>query len=98
MDEAKAALADEDWVAAIRGFLAALRETPQNSECFLGLIRSYEAAAEEYGDPELLEQGAKVCRDALRLPLDEAERAWVVAASARINAALEAVADDSEEE
>lgn len=97
MDEARAGLRDEDWVGAIRAFLGAVQESPRDAEPYLGLIRSYEAAAEEYGDPELLEQASKVCRDALGLTLDEGERAWVVAAAGRIKAKLESLAEESEE-
>ena len=79
----------EDWVEAIRSFIAAIQADTHHVDSYIQLIRTYEAAAEEYGDPELLEQATKVCRDARKLKLDEKQRALVDAAADRINEQLD---------
>src|SRR5262245_63895710 len=85
----------EDWVEAIRSFIAAIQADTHHIESYIQLIRTYEAAAEEYGDPELLEQATKVCRDARKLKLDEKQRALVDAAADRIGDQLEEMKDDA---
>jgi hypothetical protein len=87
----------EDWVEAIRSFIAAIQADTHHIDSFLMLIRTYEAAAEEYGDPELLEQGSKVCRDARKLKLDEKQRALVDAAADRIQEQLEQMREEGAE-
>jgi hypothetical protein len=87
----------EDWVEAIRSFIAAIQADTHHIESYIQLIRTYEAAAEEYGDPELLEQATKVCRDARKLRLDEKQRALVDAAADRISDQLDEMKDDAAE-
>jgi hypothetical protein len=87
----------EDWVEAIRSFIAAIQADTHHVESYIQLIRTYEAAAEEYGDPELLEQATKVCRDARKLRLDEKQRALVDAAADRISDQLDEMKDDAAE-
>ena len=89
------ALDDADWVEAIRAFLEAVRAEPARAEIYAGLIRAYEGAADEYGDPELLEQATKVCRDALELALDPGQRVVFESASRRLKGRLEAAEGDS---
>lgn len=84
----------EDWVEAIRSFIAAIQADTHHVDSYIQLIRTYEAAAEEYGDPELLEQATKVCRDARKLKLDEKQRALVDAAADRINEQLEELREE----
>src|SRR5688572_10303434 len=86
----------EDWVEAIRAFLASIQATPRHTESYLALLQSYEAAAEEYGDPELLEQASKVCRDARKLHLDEKQQAIVDAAEDRIEERLQELKTEEE--
>ena len=84
----------EDWVEAIRSFIAAIQADTHHVDSYIQLIRTYEAAAEEYGDPELLEQATKVCSDARKLKLDEKQRALVDAAADRINEQLEELREE----
>jgi hypothetical protein len=93
-DQGRDAFEREDWVEAIQSFISAIQADTHHVDSYLQLIRTYEAAAEEYGDPELLEQATKVCRDARKLKLDEKQRAIVDAAADRIQGQLE----DSREE
>ena len=85
----------EDWVEAIRSFIAAIQADTHHVDSYIQLIRTYEAAADEYGDPELLEQATKVCRDARKLKLDEKQRAMVDAAADRINEQLEELREEN---
>lgn len=96
-DQGRAAFQAEDWVEAIRSFIAAIQADSHHVDAYLHLIRTYEAAAEEYGDPELLDQASKVCRDARKLKLDEKQRAVVDAAADRINDHLEELREDAAE-
>ncbi len=91
--KARAAFESEDWVEAIRGFLASIQADPHHAESYISLVRSYEAAAEEYGDPELLDQASKVCRDARKLHLDERQRAIVDEAADRIQERIEELSE-----
>lgn len=86
----------EDWVEAIREFLASIQADPRHAPSYLALLRSYEAAADEYGDPELLEQASKVCRDAGKLKLDEKQRATVDSAADRIQAQLQELKEEGD--
>jgi hypothetical protein len=96
-DQGRDAFEREDWVAAIRSFIAAIQADTHHVDSYIQLIRTYEAAAEEYGDPELLEQATKVCRDARKLRLDEKQRALVDAAADRINDQLEELKEEGAE-
>lgn len=96
-DQGRDAFEREDWVEAIRSFIAAIQADTHHVDSYIQLIRTYEAAAEEYGDPELLEQATKVCRDARRLKLDEKQRALVDAAADRINDQLEEMREEGAE-
>src|SRR5213593_46647 len=87
----------EDWVEAIRSFLASIQDDAHHVASYLALIESYEVAAEEYGDPELLEQATKVCRDARKLRLDEKQRAIVDSAADRIQERLQELAEETGE-
>ena len=87
----------EEWVEAIRSFIASIQADTHHVGSYIELIRTYEAAAEEYGDPELLEQASKVCRDANKLNLDVKQRAFVDAATDRINDQLEKLREDAAE-
>jgi len=91
------AFEQEDWVEAIRAFLASIQDDVHHVDSYIALIESYEAAAEEYGDAELLEQATKVCRDARRLKLDEKQRAIVDAATDRIQERLQELDEDAGE-
>src|SRR6059036_78587 len=88
---------EENWVEAIRSFLASIQEDAHHVDSYVALIESYEAAAEEYGDSELLEQATKVCRDARRLKLSEKQRAIVDAAIDRIQERLQELDEDAGE-
>jgi len=96
-DQGRDAFEREDWVEAIRSFIAAIQADTHHVDSYIQLIRTYEAAAEEYGDPELLEQATKVCRDARKLKLDEKQRALVDAAADRINDQLEEMREEGAE-
>src|SRR5262245_33048446 len=87
----------EDWVEAIRSFLAAIQAAPRHPESYLALLDSYEAAADEYGDPELLEQATRVCRDARKLHLDEKQRALLDSTADRIEERLQEMKEDEGE-
>jgi hypothetical protein len=78
----------EDWIEAIRALLAAVQNDPRHVPSFISLIESYEAAAKEYGDPDLLDQAARVCRDALELTLDGEQSEFLEAAASRIETRL----------
>jgi len=93
-DQGRDAFEREDWVEAIRSFIAAIQADTHHVDSYIQLIRTYEAAAEEYGDPELLEQATKVCRDARKLKLDEKQRALVDAAADRINDQLDELKEE----
>ena len=95
-DQGRDAFEREDWVEAIRSFIAAIHADTHHVDSYIQLIRTYEAAADEYGDPELLEQATKVCRDARKLKLDEKQRALVDAAADRINEQLEELKEDGD--
>ena len=86
------------WVEAIRAFLEAVRAEPARAEVYMGLVRAYEAAADEYGDPDLLEQAIKVCRDASALPLDGTQSEIIETASRRLKERLESAFEDSQPE
>ena len=87
------AFESEEWVEAIRCLLAAVREDRHNTGAYVLLVRTYEAAWEEYGDEELLEQAVKVCRDARKLSLDAKQRAIVDQAADRIQEQIESLHD-----
>lgn len=82
--EGRKAFDEEDWVGAIRSFLEAIKSDDTRIDTYIALIGAYEAAAEEYGDPELLDQASRVCRDARAMHLDAKQRAMVDAMSDRI--------------
>src|SRR5262245_31752825 len=92
----RAAFESEDWVEAIRSFLAAVQADPRHVPSFIGLIESYQAAAEEYGDPDLLDQASRVCRDALALEIDAEQREFLESAAARLEARLKELRDEFE--
>ena len=95
-DQGRHAFEREDWVEAIRSFIAAIQADTHHVDSYIQLIRTYEAAADEYGDPELLEQATKVCRDARKLKLDEKQRALVDAAADRINEQLDELKEEGD--
>ena len=95
-DQGRDAFEREDWVEAIRSFIAAIQADTHHVDSYIQLIRTYEAAADEYGDPELLEQATKVCRDARKLKLDEKQRALVDAAADRINEQLDELKEEGD--
>ena len=78
-----------------RAFLAAVQENPRHVPSFIGLIEAYEAAADEYGDPDLLDQASRVCRDALDLTLEGEQSAFLEAASSRLAARLAEIRESS---
>jgi hypothetical protein len=96
-DQGRDAFEREDWVEAIRSLISAIQADTHHIDSYLLLIKTYEAAADEYGDPELLEQASKVCRDARKLKLHEKQRAIVDAASDRIQDQLEELKEEGAE-
>ena len=96
-EEGKIAFDNEEWVDAIRSLLSAIDDDRHDARSYLLLIQTYEAACEEYGDAELLEQAVKVCRDARKLHLDEKQRALVDVAADRIQERLREFKEEEEE-
>ena len=89
------ALEREDWIEAIRALLAAVKDDPHHVPSFISLIESYEGAAGEYGDPDLLDQASRVCRDAREMTLDDEQRQFLEAAAARIEGRLNELREQS---